>query len=275
MASFALCKNTSQPKCARWVFFFSIERKREREDSKMREIILVSSFKYMPDPLAGQSIGGHLRPFDHFFFRFVWSPKRDNKLRRSLFYTLCCTSLFDSFSLSGREKRKEKDQRQLISLLDIYGEYQRASAKHQRDSWESLLLTSAVLDDEKVEDQHLFFGWEIIDTHTFLERTYSSLVYVCVHILRPLSLFFSLPGPPMITWRVREAGRMGFFSYIVFFFSFFRDVVVLIVKRKERYSRQLLSVTGNEKRNIGGKCVSSLLDAARVLSSSSLLHTIS
>lgn len=120
----------------------------------------------------------------------------------------------------------------------------------------------------------IFFGWEIIDTHTFLERTYSSLVCVCVYILRPLSLFFFLPGPPMITRRVREAGRMGFFSYIVFFSFFFRDVVVLIVKRKERYSRQLLSVTGNEKRNIGGKCVSSLLDAARVLSSSSL-HTIS
>lgn len=49
---------------ARWVSF-SIERKkeREREDSKMREIILVASFKYMPDPLAGHSNGGHLRPF--------------------------------------------------------------------------------------------------------------------------------------------------------------------------------------------------------------------
>jgi hypothetical protein len=91
-------------------FSFFDREKREREDSKNREIILVSSFKYMPDPLAGQSIGGHLRPFDHFFFRFVWSPKRDNKLRRSLFYTLCCTSLFDSFSLrrerSGKKKTK-------------------------------------------------------------------------------------------------------------------------------------------------------------------------
>jgi hypothetical protein len=148
----------------------------------------------MPDPLAGQSIGGHLRPFDHFFFRFVWSPKRDNKLRRSLFYTLCCTSLFDSFSLAGREKRKEKDQRQLIGLLDIYGEYQRASAKHQRDSWESLLLTSAVLDDEKVEDQHLLRLGN--HRHTHIPWTYILISCMCVCLYTSPSVSFFFPTRP-------------------------------------------------------------------------------
>lgn len=225
MASFALCKNTSQPKCARWVFFFSIERKREREDSKMREIILVSSFKYMPDPLAGQSIGGHLRPFDHFFFRFVWSPKRDNKLRRSLFYTLCCTSLFDSFSLSGREKRKEKDQRQLISLLDIYGEYQRASAKHQRDSWESLLLTSAVLDDEKVEDQHLFSAGKS-STHTHSSNVHTHLLYMCVCIYFALCLFFF--SYPAHRWLPEELERRAVWVSFLISFSFFLSFEMLL-----------------------------------------------
>lgn len=152
----------------------------------------------------------------HFFFRFVWSPKRDNKLRRSLFYTLLHITFL--FLLSEREKRKEKDQRQLISLLDIYGEYQRASAKHQRDSWESLLLTSAV-DDEKVEDQHLLLLGNHRHTHSLNEHTH--LLYVCVHILRPLSLFFSYPAHRWLPEELeRRAVWVSFLISFSFFFSF-------------------------------------------------------
>jgi hypothetical protein len=95
-------------------------------------------------------------------------------------------------------------------------------------------------------------------THTHSSNVHTHLLYVCVHILRPLSLFFPYPAH---RWLPEELERRAVWVSFLISFSFFflsRDVVVLIVKRKERYSRQLLSVTGNEKRNIGGKCVSSL-----------------
>lgn len=169
----------------------ALVREREFKDARNHSS-RVGFLKYMPTTVLGH--GGHLSP--SFLFRtnellcglslavrsFVSPPhKRDNKLRRSLF----CTLLHITFFLLLRERREKKDQRQLISLLDIYlVNIKEHQAKHQRDPWEIKVSLSPFFrwwESKRSNSQHLFFCF-CLGNH---RRTHSSCVHthllVCVY----------------------------------------------------------------------------------------------
>lgn len=214
----------------------ALVREREFKDARNHSS-RVGFFKYMPTTVLGH--GGHLSP--SFLFRtnellcglssggsFVrFPPTNEITSWDGHSSVLCCTSLF---FLLLRERREKKDQRQLISLLDIYlVNIKEHQAKHQRDPWEIKVSLSPFFrwwESKRSNSQHLFFCFCLGNhrrTHSSSVRTYSS---ACVCVYFALSLLYSAHW-----WLPEELERRAVWvsSYIVFFFEM---LLFLIVKRK-------------------------------------------